>query len=231
MTIFMSNRGLNFIHLNPILICILSYGVAGERVVGSEYVKMTPAAEKKIWSATVNTKSFEILINSNAVLLDVLRDQVGTLGVKRGCDLGTCGCCTVMIDGEPRLSCLCLAGQVSETSITTVEGLAIGAHLAPIQACFAKYGGSQCGFCTPGFLVASQALLDENPSPTDQEISEAIEGNLCRCTGYQQIIESIQEAAKIHRGEVATPSPASDPHPDPHPGGPGEPSMPPGHAK
>ncbi len=231
MTIFTSNRGLNFIHLNPILICILSYGVAGERVVGSEYVKMTPAAEKNIWSATVNTKSFEILINSNAVLLDVLRDQVGTLGVKRGCDLGTCGCCTVMIDGEPRLSCLCLAGQVSETSITTVEGLAIGAHLAPIQACFAKYGGSQCGFCTPGFLVASQALLDENPSPTDQEISEAIEGNLCRCTGYQQIIESIQEAAKIHRGEVAIPGPASDPHPDPHPGGPGEPSMPPGHAK
>ena len=87
------------------------------------------------------------------------------------------------------------------------------------------------GFCTPGFLVASQALLDENPEPSDQEIAEAIEGNLCRCTGYQQIIESIQEAAKIHRGEVPQPSPASDPHPDPHPGGPGEPSMPPGHAK
>ena len=203
----------------------------GERVVGSEYVKMTPPADKTIWSATVNKKSVELLINSNAVLLDVLRDQVGTLGVKRGCDLGTCGCCTVMIDGEPRLSCLCLAGQVSNTSITTVEGLADGAHLAPIQACFAKYGGSQCGFCTPGFLVASQALLVDNPSPTDQEIAEAIEGNLCRCTGYQQIIESIQEAAKIHRGEVAPPTPASDPHPDPHPGGPGEPSMPPGHAK
>ena len=203
----------------------------GERVVGSEYVKMTPSANKTIWSATVNKKSVELLINSNAVLLDVLRDQVGTLGVKRGCDLGTCGCCTVMIDGEPRLSCLCLAGQVSKTSITTVEGLADGAHLAPIQACFAKYGGSQCGFCTPGFLVASQALLVDNPSPTDEEIAEAIEGNLCRCTGYQQIIESIQEAAKIHRGEVAPPTPASDPHPDPHPGGPGEPSMPPGHAK
>lgn len=203
----------------------------GERVVGSEYVKMTPPADKTIWSATVNKKSVELLINSNAVLLDVLRDQVGTLGVKRGCDLGTCGCCTVMIDGEPRLSCLCLAGQVSKTSITTVEGLADGAHLAPIQACFAKYGGSQCGFCTPGFLVASQALLVDNPSPTDKEIAEAIEGNLCRCTGYQQIIESIQEAAKIHRGEVAPPTPASDPHPDPHPGGPGEPSMPPGHAK
>ena len=142
---------------------------------------MTPAASKTIWNATVNKKSFELLINSNAVLLDVLRDQVGTLGVKRGCDLGTCGCCAVMVDGEPRLSCLCLAGQVSNTAITTVEGLANGAHLAPIQACFAKYGGSQCGFCTPGFLVASQALLDENPEPSDQEIAEAIEGNLCRC--------------------------------------------------
>ena len=203
----------------------------GEQLVGSEYVKMTPAADKSIWSASVNKKEFELLINSNAVLLDVLRDQVGTLGVKRGCDLGTCGCCTVMIDGEPRLSCLCLAGQVSGSDIITVEGLADGAHLAPIQACFAKYGGSQCGFCTPGFLIASQSLLEANPSPTDDEVAEAIEGNLCRCTGYQQIIESIQEAAKIHRGESAAPQPASAPHPDPHPDGPGEPSMPPGHAK
>ncbi len=203
----------------------------GEQLVGSEYVKMTPSADKTVWSATVNKKETELLINSNAVLLDVLRDQVGTLGVKRGCDLGTCGCCTVMIDGEPRLSCLCLAGQVSGTEIITVEGLADGAHLAPIQACFAKYGGSQCGFCTPGFLVASPALLENNDSPSDEQISEAIEGNLCRCTGYQQIIESIQEAAKIHRGESAVPEPASSPHPDPHPDGPGEPSMPPGHAK
>tara|TARA_Y100000022_G_scaffold154764_1_gene136839 strand:- start:81 stop:695 length:615 start_codon:yes stop_codon:yes gene_type:complete len=203
----------------------------GERLVGSEYVKMTPAADKSIWSASVNKKEFELLINSNAVLLDVLRDQVGTLGVKRGCDLGTCGCCTVMIDGEPRLSCLCLAGQVSGSEITTVEGLADGAHLAPIQACFAKHGGSQCGFCTPGFLIASQALLEETSSPTDEQVAEAIEGNLCRCTGYQQIIESIQEAAKIHRGESVAPQPASSPHPDPHPDGPGEPSMPPGHAK
>ena len=101
-----------------------------------------------------------------------------------------------MIDGQPRLSCLCLAGQVSGSEITTVEGLADGAHLAPIQACFAKYGGSQCGFCTPGFLIASQALLEENPSPTDDEIAEAIEGNLCRCTGYQQIIESIKRQQK-----------------------------------
>ena len=136
-----------------------------------------------------------------------------------------------MIDGEPRLSCLCLAGQVSKTSITTVEGLADGAHLAPIQACFAKYGGSQCGFCTPGFIGALFALEQSDEKISEEIIHDALAGNLCRCTGYQQIIESIQEAAKIHRGEVAPPTPASDPHPDPHPGGPGEPSMPPGHAK
>ena len=111
----------------------------GEHMVGTEYVKMTPPALKTVWSANVNKKNVELLINSNAVLLDVLRDQVGTLGVKRGCDLGTCGCCTVMIDGEPRLSCLCLAGQVSDTKIITVEGLADGAHLAPIQATLAPW--------------------------------------------------------------------------------------------
>ena len=207
------------------------YGTLGEHVVGSEYVKMTPNAPKNTWSAKVNKKEVELLINSNSILLDVLRDQVGALGVKRGCDLGTCGCCAVMVDGEPRLSCLCLAGQVSGCEIITVEGLSEGAHLAPIQECFAKYGGSQCGFCTPGFLIASQALLEINDSPTDDEITEAIEGNLCRCTGYQQIVESIQEAAKIHRGENELSSPASDAHPDPHPDGPSQPSMPPGHAK
>jgi xanthine dehydrogenase iron-sulfur cluster and FAD-binding subunit A len=103
--------------------------------------------------------------------------------------------------------------------------------LHPVQDAMVKFHGSQCGFCTPGFLVASQALLDSNPSPSNEEISEAIEGNLCRCTGYQQIVDSIQEAAKIHRGENDTPTAASEPHPDPHPSGPGEPSMPPGHAK
>ena len=147
-------------------------------MVGTEYVSMTPKAAKEIWSAKVNGESVEELITSNAILLDVLRDQVGTLGVKRGCDLGTCGCCTVIIDGDARLSCLCLAGQVSDSEITTVEGLSEGAHLAPIQTCFAEHGGSQCGFCTPGFLLSAQALLEENDSPTDEEISCAIEGNL-----------------------------------------------------
>ncbi|MBT3452482.1 MAG: (2Fe-2S)-binding protein [Euryarchaeota archaeon] len=192
---------------------------------------MIPVAKKEIWSAEVNGRAVEVLAPSNAVLLDVLRDKVGTLGVKRGCDLGTCGCCTVMIDGTPRLSCLCLAGQVEGSTILTVEGLADGAHLAPIQSCFAEHGGSQCGFCTPGFLVTAQALLNENDSPTDQEVACAIEGNLCRCTGYQQIVDSIQAAAAIHRGEAEPAAPASNPHPDPHPSGPEEPQMPPGHAR
>jgi len=200
-------------------------------VVGSDIVEMLSVAKKEICSKGVNGRPVEILAPSNAVLLDVLRDQVGTLGVKRGCDLGTCGCCTVMIDGTPRLSCLCLAGQVEGSSIITVEGLADGAHLAPIQSCFAEHGGSQCGFCTPGFLVTAQALLNENSTPTNDEVALAIEGNLCRCTGYQQIIDSIQAAASIHRGEAEPAPPASNPHPDPHPSGPEEPQMPPGHAR
>ena len=200
-------------------------------MVGTEHVEMIPVAKEEIWSAEVNGRAVEVLAPSNAVLLDVLRDKVGTLGVKRGCDLGTCGCCTVMIDGTPRLSCLCLAGQVEGSTILTVEGLADGAHLAPIQSCFAEHGGSQCGFCTPGFLVTAQALLNENDSPTDQEVACAIEGNLCRCTGYQQIVDSIQAAAAIHRGEAEPAAPASNPHPDPHPSGPEEPQMPPGHAR
>ena len=200
-------------------------------MVGEEHVSMVPAAPSKIWAADVNGQPKEVLVNSNAILLDVLRDKVGCLGVKRGCDMGTCGCCTVMIDGEPRLSCLTMAQDAEGCDITTVEGLADGAHLAPIQKCFAEHGGSQCGFCTPGFLVASQALLNENSNPSNQEIACAIEGNLCRCTGYQQIIESIQAAAAIHRGESELPAPASDAHPDPNPSGPDEPTMPPGHTR
>ena len=177
---------------------------------------MIPAASKVEWSANVNGQETTNDIESCAILLDVLRDQVGTLGVKRGCDMGTCGCCTVMIDGEPRLSCLTLAGEASGCEITTVEGLADGHHLHPIQEMFSECGGSQCGFCTPGFLVASAALLDKNDSPTDGEVKSAIEGNLCRCTGYQQIVESIQAAASILRsnnGRNDATSAKADPHP------------------
>lgn len=209
----------------------MAYGAPGTTVVGKEHVTMIPAPKGQAWTARVNGTPVEVLAPSNAVLLDVLRDKVGTLGVKRGCDLGTCGCCTVMIDGVPKLSCLTLAGQVGGSEIITVEGLSNGAHLAPIQTCFATHGGSQCGFCTPGFLVTSQALLNENDAPTRDEIATAIEGNLCRCTGYQQIIDSIEAAAAIHRGDAEAAQPASSPHADPHPSGPEEPTMPPGHAK
>ncbi|MGB0284288.1 MAG: (2Fe-2S)-binding protein [Candidatus Poseidoniaceae archaeon] len=200
-------------------------------MVGEARVPMLPQAPKTVWQAEVNDRPVEVLAPSNAVLLDVLRDNVGQLGVKRGCDLGTCGCCAVLVDGQPRLSCMTLAGDVEGCAITTVEGLADGHHLAPIQTCFAEHGGSQCGFCTPGFLISAQALLDQTSSPTEAQVNEAIEGNLCRCTGYQPIVESIMAAAALLRGEGEAPAPSTDPHADPHPSGPEEPQLPPGHAR
>ena len=113
---------------------------------------MLPAAGEVPWRAVVNGTEKELAIESNAILLDVLRDRAGCLGAKRGCDMGTCGCCSVLIDGQPRLSCLTLAAEADGRDITTVEGLADGHHLHPIQQTFADYGGSQCGFCSPGFL-------------------------------------------------------------------------------
>ena len=177
---------------------------------------MLPSSGEVSWSAEVNGVSKKMNIENNAILLDILRDQAGSLGTKRGCDMGTCGCCSVLVNGEPRLSCLTLAAEVNGCKITTVEGLADGHHLHPIQAMFAECGGSQCGFCTPGFLVVTSALLNENPSPSNEEIKCAIEGNLCRCTGYQQIVDSVRAASDIltkgMKVENST-SPKSDPHP------------------
>jgi aerobic-type carbon monoxide dehydrogenase small subunit (CoxS/CutS family) len=178
---------------------------------------MLPGSEKIPWKASINGKVISKPIESNAILLDVLRDQVGTLGVKRGCDMGTCGCCSVLVDGKPKLSCLVLAQEVSECEITTVEVLADGHHLHPIQEMFGEYGGSQCGFCTPGFLVVISALLDENPSPSDSEIKNAIEGNLCRCTGYQQIVDSVRAASELlNSGNIVNNS--TEPKSNPNPG-------------
>jgi len=177
---------------------------------------MLPPSDKVPWSAIVNGITVSVPIESNAILLDVLRDQVGSLGTKRGCDMGTCGCCSVIVDGTPNLSCLTLAQEASGCEITTVEGLADGHHLHPIQETFTEFGGSQCGFCTPGFLVVISALLEENPTPDDDEIKAAIEGNLCRCTGYQQIVDSVRAASEIlASGEMVADSTAakSDPHP------------------
>ena len=133
---------------------------------------MLPHPEEIEWTAEVNGAETTLHIENNAVLLDVLREKAGSLGTKRGCDMGTCGCCSVLIDGDPRLSCLTLATEAYGASITTVEGLSDGHHLHPIQQTFTEFGGSQCGFCTPGFLVVISALLSENSSPSDEEIIE-----------------------------------------------------------
>jgi carbon-monoxide dehydrogenase small subunit len=128
-------------------------------------------------------------------LLDLLRDDLGLTGTKEGCSIGECGACTVLIDNQAVNSCLVLAGQINGSDIMTVEGLASGQQLHPLQANFLKYGAVQCGFCTPGMLMSAYALLKENPQPGTEEIKEAIAGNLCRCTGYKQIIKAVQQTA------------------------------------
>jgi len=180
-------------------------------------IPMLPRPNEIDWAAEINGGEFHANIESNAILLDVLRDQAGSLGTKRGCDMGTCGCCSVLVNGKPRLSCLMLAQEANGASITTVEGLANGHHLHPIQETFTTHGGSQCGFCTPGFLVVISALLEANPTPSDPEIKAAIDGNLCRCTGYQQIVDSVRAASEIITSESQTPDP-TEAHSDPHPG-------------
>ncbi|MBI2077143.1 MAG: (2Fe-2S)-binding protein [Euryarchaeota archaeon] len=161
----------------------------------------------KILKLTVNGVAREVAAPDNAILLDVLRESCRLTGTKRGCDMGTCGCCTVLIDGENRLSCLTLAAQAAGKEITTVEALGTPNRLHPIQAAFSEIGGSQCGFCTPGFIMTTKALLDRNPDPDDKEIREAISGNLCRCTGYIKIIDAVKVAAKELAPEPARPTP------------------------
>ena len=129
------------------------------------------------------------------MLLDLLREQLNLTGTKRGCDLGTCGCCTVLLDGRPTLSCLTLAPLVDGREVTTIEGLSPPNGLSPVQRAFVEHGATQCGFCTPGFVVTATALLRDVPHPTREQIERAISGNLCRCTGYTKIVEAIAAAA------------------------------------
>lgn len=143
----------------------------------------------------VNGESHELNIAVNETLLDVLREQLGLFGTKKGCDSGACGACTVIIDGEPALSCMTLAVRCQGREILTIEGLAINGELHPLQESAIEHGAVQCGFCTPGWLMSAKALLDDNPAPTLQEVRAAIAGNLCRCTGYKQIEESILAVA------------------------------------
>jgi len=147
----------------------------------------------------VNGEEHEVLFHAYKTLLEVLREELGLTGTKHGCELGECGACAVLVDGEPVLSCLELAVQCEGRDVQTVEGLAQGAELHPLQAAFADHGGSQCGYCTSGMLVTAKALLDKEPAPSRERIKEALSGNLCRCTGYQQIWESVEAAAKAMR--------------------------------
>jgi carbon-monoxide dehydrogenase small subunit len=154
---------------------------------------------------TVNGEDVEVSFPPYKTLLEVLREELDLTGTKHGCELGECGACAVLLDGEPMLSCLTLALECEGRNIQTVEGLADRAELHPLQAAFADLGGSQCGYCTPGFLVTAKALLDREPNPSREQIREALAGNLCRCTGYQQIFEAVEEAAR-RQGEKNEPA-------------------------
>jgi len=145
---------------------------------------------------TVNGRSCEVDAPPLARLLDVLRGPLGLTGTKEGCGEGECGSCTVLLDGEPVNACLVAAVQCEGRSVVTIEGLGEVDHLSELQRCFAVDGGAQCGICTPGMLVSAEALLARDPLPADEAIRDAIAGNICRCTGYQRIVESIQNAAK-----------------------------------
>ena len=149
----------------------------------------------------VNGEAVEATFAPYKTLLEVLREELNLTGTKHGCELGECGACTVLVDGEPVLSCLTLALECQGRAVQTIEGVARGPELHPLQAAFADRGGSQCGYCTPGVVMTAKALLEKNQSPTPQEIREATAGNLCRCTGYNQITESIEDAAQRLREE------------------------------
>ena len=149
----------------------------------------------------VNGRVYELEIDPNRLLLEVLRQDLGLTGTKRGCDDSSCGACTVLVDGEPQMSCLMLAVSYQEPEITTIEGVADGCELDALQRGFCVEGGAQCGYCTPGMILTAKHLLARNPDPSDQEINEALSGNLCRCTGYIQILASVRKAIELLRQE------------------------------
>ena len=151
----------------------------------------------------VNGEDTEVSFAPYKTLLEVLREDLDLTGTKHGCELGECGACAVLVDGKPMLSCLILAVECEGRPIETIEGLARGTELHPLQAAFADLGGSQCGYCTPGAVLTAKALLDKEPNPSRERIKESLSGNLCRCTGYQQIVDAVEAAAREMREEKA----------------------------
>lgn len=150
---------------------------------------------KRSLRLTVNGEAYEVFIEPRTTLLSLIRDHLGLTGTKEGCSEGMCGACTVLVDGKAVKSCLVLALQVQGKRITTIEGLAMGGQLHPLQDSFIEHGAVQCGFCTPGMVLSAKAFLDEHPNPTEEEVKFAIAGNLCRCTGYVKIVEAIVDVA------------------------------------
>jgi carbon-monoxide dehydrogenase small subunit len=165
-------------------------------------VHWSVVSDKLLVRLHVNGEPVELAVPAHKTLLEVLREDLRLTGTKHGCELGECGTCTVLVDGGPVLSCLALPIELEGAEITTVEGLFEDGRPHPLQIAFAEVGAAQCGYCTPGILLAAKALLDRNALPTREEIQEALAGNLCRCTGYLQILQAIERAA---RGEVGSP--------------------------
>ena len=155
---------------------------------------------KQLVTLRVNGEPRTAAVDAHHTLLEVLREDLGLTGTKHGCELGECGTCTVLIDGRPQLSCLVLPVQVAGSEITTVEGLGSTADLHPLQQAFLELGAAQCGYCTPGMLLAAMALLEQRPRPARDEIRQALAGNLCRCTGYSKIVEAVELAAERMAG-------------------------------
>ena len=146
---------------------------------------------KRAIELNINGDTHEVLVSPNHTLLEVLRDKLGLMGTKRGCDLGACGACTVLINGEAYLSCVMLAVDAGGKEILTIEGLAEGGEMHPLQSAFVEAGGLQCGFCTPGMILTAKAILDEEEDPSEDVIKKKMAGNLCRCTGYKKIVEAV----------------------------------------
>jgi carbon-monoxide dehydrogenase small subunit len=152
---------------------------------------------------TVNGEARDVVVAVHKTLLEVLREDLSLTGTKHGCELGECGTCTVLVDGEPVLSCLALPVEIQGRDIKTVEGMADGSRLHPLQQAFAELGAAQCGYCTPGILLAAEALLEDNPMPSRDDVRLALSGNLCRCTGYTKILDAVELAALRMKGARA----------------------------